>query len=140
MKVTPVTALRIVVVALGCVAGPLLVRALDPGLAGTARTIGFGHVASGLLLAVAVMPGPLLGLFVTPRSSEKARGLAVGGSAVTALAAAFAGAVLFRRMSGGDSTGPTEVISLGWCVLSLPLAALDFLRLRRGAGDSAPKE
>ena len=134
MKMSPLAILRLAVVASGAVAGVLLVRALDAGLAGEARDLDTGHAAAGLVLAAAVMPGPILGFFVTPASAEKARGLAVGGSAVTALAALLGGAMLYGRLSGRGGGGATEAIAFGWCALALPLAAVDFFRLRRGAG------
>src|SRR5262245_27203 len=98
MKASPLHLLRTGVVLLGALAGVLLVRALDEGFQGGSRPLDFGHLALGLLMAAVVMPGPLLGYLVTPASSENARGLAVGASAVTGLAAALGGAMLMRRL------------------------------------------
>ena len=140
MRVTPAAALRLGVVALGAASGVLLVRALDQGLAGDPRALGGGHLALGLVAAAAVMPGPILGFLVTPKSSERARGLAVGGSGVTALAAVFGGALLYGRLFLRPGAGITEVVAFGWCVLALPLAAIDWLRLRRGGGASEGEE
>jgi hypothetical protein len=125
---------RWAVLGLGLAAGPLLVRGLDQGFAGAPRDLGAGHVLLGVVVALAAQPGPLLGLFVTPASGEKARGLAVGGSAVTALCALFAGALLFRRAAWGL----TEGVTLLWAASALPLAAVDFLRLRGGGYNSTP--
>ena len=123
-------ALRFTVLGLGFVAGPLLVRALDQGLAGVPRGFTAGHLALGALVAAVAQPGPLLGLFVTPESGERPRGLAVGGSAVTALAALFAGALLYRRIFVLHDGGFGEGLSFLWAATALPLAAVDFLRLR----------
>jgi hypothetical protein len=126
--------LRAATLAAGAVAGPLLVRSLDAGLSGAERPLGAGHVAAGLAAAAAAMPGPILGLLVTPASSERARGLAVGGSAVTALAALFAGAMAVRALRApGGAAGWVEAAALAWALAALPLAAADFLRLRGGA-------
>jgi len=123
-------AFRFTVLGLGLVAGPLLVRALDQGFAAAPRDLAAGHLALGLVVALVAQPGPILGLFVTPDSGEKPRGLAVGGSAMTALAALFAGALLYRTIfvlhEGGFAAGVTFL----WAVTALPLAAVDFLRLR----------
>jgi hypothetical protein len=126
--------LRTCVLVSGAVAGVLMVHALDEGLGRRAIALGAGHVAAGLTLAVAVMPGPLLGAFVSPASSDKARGLAFGGSAVTAFTATLGGALLLTRWGRDGATLETG-ISLGWCALALPLAALDAWRVRLGAGD-----
>lgn len=123
-------ALRFAVLGLGCAAGPLLVRALDQGLAGAPRGFTAGHLGLGLLVAAVAQPGPILGLFVTPGSGEKARGLAVGGTAVTALASLFAGALLYRRIFVAHEGGWAEGAAFLWAVAALPLSAIDFLRLR----------
>ena len=150
-------ALRFTVLGLGFVAGPLLVRALDQGLAGVPRGFTAGHLALGALVAAVAQPGPLVGLFVTPESGERPRGLAVvgadrapppapppggrlpgggarapavGGSAVTALAALFAGALLYRRIFVLHDGGLAEGLAFLWAATALPLAAVDFLRLR----------
>jgi hypothetical protein len=130
-------AFRFAVIGLGLAAGPLLVRALDRGLAGGERDLGAGHVALGVLVALVAQPGPVLGLLVGPGSGERARGLAVGGSAVTALAALFAGALLYRRIFVSHEGGAPEIVTFAWAVLALPLAVVDFLRLR-GTGTTPP--
>jgi hypothetical protein len=123
-------ALRFTVLGLGLAAGPLLVRALDQGLAGAPRGFTAGHLGLGVVVALVAQPGPLLGLFVTPESGEKPRGLAVGGCAVTALAALFAGALLYRRIFVLHDGGMAEGLAFLWAATALPLAAVDFLRLR----------
>lgn len=147
MKVGPLGILRSVVLLAGAAAGVMLVRALDAGLAGSPRALATGHLLLGIVLAAAVMPGPILGAFLAGGSSEKARGLAVGGSAVTALAAVLGGAFLWPRVTGADPTPFESYLALGWCVLALPLAAVDWWRLRGGerpgdpaapGGDPAP--
>lgn len=124
------TAFRFTVLGLGLVAGPLLVRALEEGFAAAPRSLSVGHLALGVVVAAVAQPGPILGVFVTPESGERARGLAVGGAVVTALAALFAGALLYRSLfvlhEGNFAAGITFV----WAVAALPLAAVDFLRLR----------
>jgi hypothetical protein len=132
VKVPPLLAWRIAVVALGLVAATLLVRALDRGLSGGERPLSGSHLAFGSLLALTVMPGPLLGFFATPRSGVRLRGLAVGGAATTAFAALLGGAFLAPRLFGPGPAGLAEGIAFAWCALALPLAAADFLRLRRG--------
>jgi hypothetical protein len=134
MRVGPLASLRIAVLALGFTAGPLLVRALDRGLAREPRPITAGHLLLGTLVAAVAQPGPLLGILVKPSSGEKARGLAVGGCAVTALAALFAGTLLYSRIFVVRDGGLPEGVTFLWAVAALPLAALDFLRLRGGAG------
>jgi hypothetical protein len=130
---------RIGVVSMGFVVAPLLVRALDQGLAGSPRDFTAGHLLLGLLAGTAAQPGPILGAFVKPASGEKPRGVAVGGSVVTALLALFAGALLWRRVFVLGQGGFTEVLALAWSAAALPLAAVDFLRLRGGPGqDPAP--
>jgi hypothetical protein len=123
-------AFRWTVLGLGLAAAPLLVRALDQGLAGAPRDLSAGHLLLGFLVALAAQPGPILGAFVTPESGEKARGLAVGGAAVTALAALFAGALLYRRIFVAREAGFAEGVTFLWAVGALPLAALDLFRLR----------
>jgi hypothetical protein len=130
--------LRIGVIALGLAAAPLLVRALDRGLAGAERELSAGHLLLGLLVAAVAMPGPILGALARPGSGERLRGLAVGGAAVTALAALLAGAILYRRLFVAGGAGATEVLAFAWAVLALPLAALDFLRLRGGGEGTDP--
>ncbi len=129
---------RFVVLGLGLACGPLLVRALDQGFAAAPRDLSGGHVALGAVVAIVAQPGPILGLFVTPASGERARGLAVGGSVVTALAALFAGALLYRTLfvlrEGSFAAGATFL----WAATALPLAAVDFLRLRGGGYNSPP--
>ncbi len=136
MRAGPLGTLRIAVLALGFTAGPLLVRALDRGLAGAPRPFTAGHLLLGALVAAVAQPGPLLGLLVTPSSGAKPRGLAVGGCAVTALAALFAGTLLFSRVFVGREGGLPEGVTLLWAVAALPLAGVDFLRLRGGADAS----
>ncbi len=83
-------------------------------------------------MAAVAQPGPILGLFVTPGSGERARGLAVGGCVMTALVALFAGALLWSRVSGPRGADLAEGVTLLWAALALPLAGVDFLRLRGG--------
>lgn len=134
MRIAPLTALRLATVALGAAAGPLLVRALDQGLAGEPRPLTFVHFLLGVLVAAVVMPGPFLGMVVDPDSGEKPRGLAVGGSAVTAFVALLSAGLLWGRIFVRRDAGLPEVLAFSWAVLALPLAILDFVRLRRGAG------
>jgi len=121
---------RFAVIGLGLAAGPLLVRALDQGFAGTDRGLTPGHIALGVVVAAVAQPGPILGHFVTPDSGERPRGLAVGGAAVTALAALFAGALLYRRLFVLHEGGWAGGLTFLWAATALPLAAVDFLRLR----------
>lgn len=125
-------AYRTLLVLLGLAAGVLLVRALDAGLSGESRSLSVGHAALGVVLGAAVMPGALLGYAVGPRSSDRLRGLAVGGTAVTALAALVGGALLWNRVFGDRPAGATEVTALAWCAAALPLCLIDWLRLRIG--------
>src|SRR5689334_348379 len=122
-----VRSLRFAVLVLGFAAGPLLVHALDRGLAGAPRAFTAGHLLLGLVVAAAAQPGPLLGLVLTEESGERARGVAVGGSVVTALTALFAGALLARRVFVLGEGGVTEWTTLAWAAGALPLAALDAL-------------
>jgi hypothetical protein len=134
VKATPTGVLRAVVLLSGAVAGVVFVHALDEGLARSARPFGAGHLAAGISLAAAVMPGPLLGVAIGAASSERARGLAFGGSAVTAFVALLGGAMLLARW-GREGAEPRTVLGLAWCALALPLAALDAWSVRVGAGD-----
>ena len=126
--------LRVAVLALGAAAGVVLVRALDAGLAGAPRDFGASHLAFGVLLALAVMPGPILGLFTAEASPPRLRGLAVGGSAVTAFVAALGGAMTVRALRSGRAQDAGLALVLAWCLLALPLSVVDILRLRKGGG------
>jgi hypothetical protein len=128
----PLLLFRAAVVLLGLAAGTLLVQALDSGLADEDRPLSAAHASWGALLAVTVMPGPLLGFFVGPGSGAKARGLAVGGCGVTAFAALLGGVFAFRRIGAAGALS-VETLTTGWAALALALAAIDFLRLRGGA-------
>ena len=134
--IPPLLLFRGAVVLAGAAAATLLVRALDQGLADEARPISTSHLAWGAVLALTVMPGPILGFVVGPGSGEKARGLAVGGCGVTALAALLGGAFAMKRF-GAAGLFSVEGLTVSWCALALALAAIDFVRLRRGAEGSA---
>lgn len=129
---------RFAVLGLGLVAGPLLVRALEEGFAAAPRELAAGHIALGVVVAAVAQPGPILGVFVTPESGDKARGLAVGGSVMTALAALFAGALLYRTLFVLHEGNVAAGITFLWAAAALPLAAVDFLRLRGGGYNSPP--
>jgi len=133
MKASPLLLWRLAVIGIGLVSSTLLVRALDQGLVGEPRPLSGSHLSFGAVVALTVMPGPILGLFATPGSGEKLRGLAAGGSGMTAFVALLGGVLLGRRLFGEGPAGAAEGISFAWCVLALPLAAVDFLRLRTGA-------
>ena len=132
MTISLLTLLRVGVVLLGGVAATLLVQALDRGLSGEPRPLVGTHAAFGAVLAITVMPGTILGFFVGPSSGERARGLAVGGSGVTAFAALLGGAFSYRRVAEGG-VSIVEGLTLAWAVLALVLAATDYFRLRVGA-------
>ena len=132
VRIPPLVGWRLAVILLGYAAATLLVQALDGGLAGEPRPLGGSHFAFGLVLAMTVMPGPLLGLFVTPASGERLRGLAVGGCGVTAFVALLGGIYLGKRLGGEGPAGAGAWVAIAWCALALPLAGVDFLRLRRG--------
>lgn len=132
----PLAVTRAALVAVGTFAGVLLVRALDRGLRGTDVELGAGHVVFGILVGLAVMPGPILAFFVGPGHSERARGLAFGGCVVTMFAALLGGAMLWHRLFGtepGPAT-PAEWLALAWCALALPVAGIDAVRVRFGGG------
>jgi hypothetical protein len=134
--------LRIAVVLVGVAAGTLLVRALDQGLARGAaegaiveRALTAGHFLFGMVLALAVSPGPPSCLFVGLESGEKSRGLAFGGCVVTAFVAMVGGAFLWQRgVAPENGGGPAAWLGLAWCALALPVAVVDAIRIRFGAG------
>jgi len=136
VRVSLPAAARCLTLGLGEVAAVLLVRVLDEGLARDLRPLDAGHLAAGLLLAAAVMPGPILCSVVSPASGARARGLAFGGCVVTSFVALLGGALLARRVLGGPGTDATSVLALAWCAVALPTAAADALRMRAGAGDA----
>ena len=126
---TPIAGLRLAVLGLGAASGALLVHALDLGLAKENPPFAVSHLLFGLLAAGAAMPGPILGMVASPRSGESLRGLAVGGSAFTALAAVAAGIFVFAF----GRRGIREAVVLAWSVAALVLCAIDGFRLKEGA-------
>jgi hypothetical protein len=123
---------RIALVPLGVVAAVLMVRELDSSLAGMSMPLAPSHVLFGLLLAPVVMPGPILGFFVGPRSSPSRRGLAVGASVVTAFIAFVALLFLVRYSLATRSGGIGRIVAFAWAGLALLVSAQDFRRLRLG--------
>ncbi len=137
MKTTPAGVLRGTVLVLGGVSGPLLVRVLDEGFARADRPLGAAHLAFGLALAAAVMPGPLLCAFVDAGSAARLRGLAFGGCVVTAFVALLGGAFLWRAATASAPGGAATAAwtGLAWCAMALPVAAADGIRVRWGRPD-----
>jgi hypothetical protein len=133
VRIARFSGFRLTCVLAGFVAATLLVRALDEGFSRQPRPLTLFHALFGLLTALVAGPGTVLAIFVTPASSEKARGLAVGGCMVTALLALVAGTIGWLHRSAPDND--VHIALLVWAAIAFPIAALDAFLLRRGSAE-----
>jgi hypothetical protein len=131
----PLAIARAALLLLGAVAGVLLVNALHGGLASEDKPLGVDHAVFGLLLALAVMPGAVLAWFVRDSSNERIRGLCFGGCIVTGFVALLGGAFLWHSLLDKGEGGLPAWLALGWCMVALPVSAIDAVRARYGRVD-----